>query len=99
MSNIKTREVTTKSKGIKAVIKEAITYGENQEIMDVYRDDKLSRSEAARKANKLGVEKIIISIDGVTENIYEVFKELELPDALELTDEVKKILDPKGVGK
>lgn len=95
MSEIKTTELATKTNGIKAVIKNAITYGQNQEIMDVYRDDTLNKKEAARKADQLGVEMIIVSINGSTENIYETFRNLPYPDAIEIVEEMAKILDPK----
>lgn len=97
MSEIKTVEIATK-KGIKVVLKEAITYGENQEIMDVYRDDKLTKKEAAQKADQLGIEKIIVSIDGKTEDIYNTFRNLPYPDALEIVEQMKGVLNPKAQG-
>lgn len=95
MSNIKEVEIKTKTNNIPVVLKSAITYGDNQEIMDVYRDEKLSKKESIQKADQLGIEKIIVSINGSTENIYQTFRNLPYPDALEIVEEMSKVLDPK----
>lgn len=96
MSN--TKELKTVG-GRTIIIKDFITYGDNQEVLNCYRDDKLSKVEAISKADKLGVEKIVVSIDGLTENLYEVFKNLPLADAMEVVNEIKNILDPKVKGE
>ena len=94
MSTIQTKEFVTTG-NVKVVMKTAITYGESQEITDVYRDDKTSQKEQVHQADKLGVEKIVVSIDGVSENIYKVFSDLPLIEARQIGEQIKAILDPK----
>lgn len=95
MSNIPTKDYSTKG-GAKIVLREYITYGDRQEIADVYRDEKANAIDQIHKADKLGVEKTIVSINGETENLYKVFCALPLPDANELSPIIKAIIDPKA---
>jgi myo-inositol-hexaphosphate 3-phosphohydrolase len=95
----KTKEITTTS-GLKAVIKTSITYGDHQEIVGIWMDEeKSAKSELLKKANKAGVEKVVVSLDGSEEAIYERFNNLDLEDGSEIMVEVTAVLNPKAGGK
>lgn len=93
--SINQKEIVSKDGAYKMVLKESITYGDNERITSIYLDDKLSKSEIKDKADKAGIESAVISINGTTENLYENFKKLPLLIAREFIIEIKKILDPK----
>lgn len=95
MSNIPTREFKTKG-GTTAVLKSYITYGDNQKILDIYRDEELKTADKHREADKLGVELVVVSLNGSEEKVYEAFCALPLIEAKELTELVKSVLDPKA---
>lgn len=88
-----TKEISTKG-GIKFVLKDSITYGDHLELKDVYLGDK-TPVEMSREADKKGIELVVISIDGKTENIYEEFKKLPYSDVTEVQTEIKAVLNPK----
>ena len=89
-----TKEVVTKL-GTKFVIKDSITYGEHLDLKDVYltKKDDITMS---READKKGFEMVVVSIDGVTENLYEKFKTLPYTDVQEVLEEVKNSISPKA---
>lgn len=94
MSNENTHEVVTKS-GKKAVLKNSISYGQDRAIVNVYLEEGLSRIQARDKADKLGIEAAIVSLEGSTETIYDRFLKLDLTDAREIATALKLVLDPK----
>lgn len=96
MSNEKI-EVTTKG-GVKFLLNPSITYGQNQELVNVYLEEGLNKKQVMERADKMGVEFVVHSINGSTEKIYEAFKGLSYPDALEIMPKIKAILDPKVEG-
>lgn len=98
MSNIKTKEITTKS-GIVVTVKEAITYGEHRAMVANYLDDKLTKAEQITLADKLSVENIVVSINGSSENVYDTFSNMALADAQVILAHIKEVLDPKVDGK
>lgn len=88
-----TKEIISKA-GTKFVLKDSITYGDHLDIKEVYLSEK-TPAEMARDADKKGIELVIVSIDGKTENIYEEFKKLPYGDVDEIIVEVKNRLSPK----
>lgn len=92
MSNTK----TIKIEDVEIVIKTTITYAEDRAIKDVYlNSDGKVTSDIVNQADKLGVESVIISINGNTTEIYKHFSELPLLIARQAQAEIKKVLDPK----
>lgn len=91
----KTKEITTKA-GVKFVLKDSITYGDHLDLKDVYLESEgKSTKELSREADKKGIELVVVSIDGKTENIFEEFKKLNYSDIAEVNTEIKGILNPK----
>ena len=88
-----TKEIVTKA-GTKFVLNESITYGQHREITNIYltkKDDIAISSEA----DKRGVEIVVVSIDGVTENIYDKFLSLPFADIQEVLKEIRDVINPK----
>lgn len=89
-----TKEITTKL-GTKFVLKESITYGEHLDIKDVY----LSQKDSifiSREADKKGFEFVVVSIDGLTTELYEKFKKLPYSDVEEILTMIKEAISPKA---
>lgn len=100
MSTTNEKEIKTVG-GHAIVVKEFITYGESQNINDVYRQDQktVTPGEMVKQADKLGIELVVLSIDGSKEKIVEAFHNLPLIDAKQIAAHIKEVLDPKGESK
>lgn len=88
-----TKEIVSKA-GTKFVLKDSITYGDHLDIKEIYLLDQ-TPAELARQADKKGIELVLVSIDGKTENLYEEFKKLPYSDVSEIVVEIKNRLSPK----
>lgn len=74
----------------------SITYAQDQAILGVYLEENITRAQITAKADRLGIECTVYSIDGDTANIYERFLKLPLADARVFVKALKAILDPKA---
>lgn len=80
--------------GNKFILNNFITYGQHRELTAVYLSEKPA-GELAAEADKKGMEMVIVSINGKTENIYEEFKKLPFTDVQQVIKTVKETLSPK----
>lgn len=88
MSERKTTSVTTPS-GAAVVLKEYISAGEFLDINDAKDGADLSKSELAKRL----VNAAVVSVDGATEDIPNVLRNLPLADYLFLNKEIAKIVN------
>lgn len=88
-----TKEIKTKN-GVTAVLHTYITGYENDELIDIYLSEK-SKSEVNVLAAKKGTELVVVSINGKTDDVYNTFKLLPLPDVLEIKQHMEAVLSPK----
>lgn len=90
------KTIKTKS-GIEVVLRESITYGEHRQLTAIYLG-KLEQAEMMEKANKKGIEFVVVSIGDQKDpaKIYETFCNLPLADATVLEKEINKVLSPKA---
>jgi hypothetical protein len=88
MSERKNKTVTTPSNHA-VEIKEYISAGEFLDINDAKEGTDLSKTELAKRLVNIAV----VSIDGVTENVPNLLRDLPLGDYLFLSKEVTKIVN------
>jgi hypothetical protein len=88
MSERKNRTITTPSNHT-VELKEYISAGEFLDINDAKEGAELSKSELAKRLVNLAV----VSIDGVSENVPTLIRDLPLGDYLFLSKEVTKIVN------
>lgn len=89
--NRPTREIEIE--GIKVVMREYITGKENDDIVKCYQTKKESnemRDDAERKAAEL----VLVSLDGVTEKLYDYLMDLPLIKVSAIKQEMSGILNP-----
>lgn len=88
MSERKNKTVTTPSNRT-VVLKEYISAGEFLDINDAKDGADLSKTELAKRLVTIAV----VSIDGVTENVSQLLRDLPLGDYLFLSKEVTKLVN------
>ena len=91
-----TKEIITKG-GVKIVYNTSITYGQHNEIKAIYLGKKENETDGDMilRADRRGIEIVVVSIDGDKENIYDRFSNLDYVDVKPVMEIVKDILDPK----
>lgn len=88
----------TKSKKVEVELKDNITYGDYQKIVEVYLDDSKNAAEKFKVAKKMSIEMVLVSINAATENLYDVLMTLSREDGEEIYNAIKAISDPKVDG-
>lgn len=100
---VTTHELTLPVSKYKVVLKDWISGYDNEQIQSIYFEDKTPRdvngvkeysAETMIKADREGLKRCVVSVNGVTENVADIIKKLPLRDNVVLAEEVKKILDP-----
>lgn len=82
--------------GIVAELNPSITYEQSRSLMTVYIEEGLTKVQIMDKADKLGIEYVVASLNGTKEDIHKRFRNLPLADAREIVEVMKTILDPKA---
>ncbi len=98
-----TNKSTTISTGKIVELKEYVTYGQHRKLVEFYANNLKKDGDVNSKtegdimaaADKLGAEMVLVSIDGQTENLYEMILELPVLEGKEIMELVAEVLDPK----
>ncbi len=72
-----------------------ITYEQDKNIQRVYLEEGTKRADTIEKANRVGIEYVVFSLDGNEKDIFERFKKLDLLTARIFIEKINQILDPK----
>lgn len=90
-------KLTTKNKAIVVELKDSITYGEYQKIVEVYLNEG-TEGEKFQAARKLNIESVLLSIDGSTEDLFNRLMKLERADGEEIYNAITAVSNPKVDG-
>lgn len=90
----KTHELKTVAGNV-FVIKDSITYAQHRELTKVWLQKNKEDSVLAEEADKMGMEFVIVSLNGSSEKIYETLSQLPFGDLAPVIEDVKSILNPK----